>query len=70
MKNQIRKVLFTDKNQSLIRTELSLPGNMLAPPSILVFRGKLYHYTGSGMESNFYREIPDSYMFIEESVTQ
>jgi hypothetical protein len=62
----MRNILFTAKDKSVIRTKLNLPGNMLNPPLLLLFCGKLYRYTGSGMTSNFYNEVPDTYMVIED----
>lgn len=65
-----RKVAFIAADKAVIRETLDLPGHILKPPSLLLFRGKLYNHSGSGlggdMPTNFYREVTDSFMIIED----
>jgi hypothetical protein len=63
----MRKVLFTDNDGNIIRTELFFSGSILNPPSIVLFKRKLYYYSGSGIDCNFYREVKDSFEIIEEN---
>ena len=60
-----RQVMFTAIDGSVIRTNLSLPGNFFTPPKFLQFKGKLYSNTGSSLSSNFYREV-DDFQIIED----
>lgn len=64
----MRKVLFTDLDGTVHRTELSFDGNILNPPALVVFRGKLYRHTGTGMWTmcNFYREVDKTFAIVEE----
>ena len=65
----MRKVVFTAIDGTVNRTNLFFHGDILKPPKLLQFRGKLYHYTGSalgnGMDTNFYREVEDSFMIVD-----
>jgi len=63
----MRKVVFTAIDGSVIRIELFFCGNILNPPNLLLFKGKLYHYSGSGLGigTNFYREVEDSFMIVD-----
>lgn len=62
----MRKVLFTDKDGNIIRTELSFDGDILNPPSLLLFKGKLYRYVGScNLDINHYLRVEDSFMIVD-----
>jgi hypothetical protein len=63
-----RKVILRNSDDTVQRVNLTLPGNnVINPPSILVYMGKMYRYTGSGGGVdwvNHYKEISDSYYII------
>lgn len=63
-----RAVILRNSNDTIQRVNLTLPGSsVLNAPSILVYMGKIYHYTGSGGGVdwvNHYKEITDSYYII------
>lgn len=64
----MRKILFTDSEENVIRVFVELPGAILNPPKFVQFRGKLYQYKGSGMggeiTTNFYHEVTE-FMIVE-----
>jgi hypothetical protein len=63
-----RAVILRNSDDTIQRVNLTLPGNsVINPPSILVYMGKMYHYTGSsgGVDwVNRYKEVTDSYYII------
>jgi hypothetical protein len=65
----MRKVVFTAIDGTVNRTNLFFHGDILKPPKLLQFRGKLYHYVGSsgygGLDTNHYREVEDSFMIVD-----
>jgi len=67
----IRNVYFRHSNNKLVKIKLDLPGKVLHPPMLLLFRGELYRNTGTGlggdMPTNFYYHVKDSFMIVEES---
>lgn len=68
----LRKALFTAADKTVIRANVELPGNVLNPPQLLLFRKKLYRHSGSGFGGkednwvNFYREVPESFMIVQD----
>lgn len=62
----MRKVLFTDFDRSVIRTNLFFHGGILSPPKLLLFKGKLYRYIGScNLDTNHYLRVEDSFMIVD-----
>jgi hypothetical protein len=50
------KILFTNVDQTVIRTEIDL-SEYRHQPRFLQFRGKLYEHSGSGTSAQFYHQI-------------
>lgn len=57
-----RTLLFTDLDGNIIdKVNRELPGLTLNPPKLVMYKNRLFIYTGSGLgrdfPTNFYREV-------------